>query len=406
MVAPFLPDEEKVAAIRTSLVATGAGIYLDAATAGPLPAETDRAMREWADWELRIGRTGPDAEGEFRARFDEARGTVAAILVAPVERVGLAPGVGLALRAAAGARRWRPGERIVATASLEPPVLAALAELAATVDADFDTVAVPAGASPDATVDALAEAVDGGAALVAVPHVSWLDGSILPMAELAEMAHEAGAWLAVDGSLAAGAIPADVPALGADVYASAGDRWLLGPSGTAAAYLAPTLGEVLPASLDGRSTDSPEGRPTGPHGGDFHRAAVVGLGRSVGWLAMQVGLDWAYSRARRLLGLAADLLGAIPGVTLLAPPDRVGTVLVVRVDGWSAERLREELGRRVYAIVGVVESADAIRVSVGCWNTEEEIRRFAEAVAEASTTGPDRASRPRPPIVVVPADRP
>ena len=45
MVAPFLPDEEKVAAIRAELVATGAGIYLDAATAGPLPNETARAMR-------------------------------------------------------------------------------------------------------------------------------------------------------------------------------------------------------------------------------------------------------------------------------------------------------------------------------------------------------------------------
>ena len=48
VVSPFMPDPEKVAAIRTLLPATGAGIYLNAGTAGPMPAETQRAMDEQA----------------------------------------------------------------------------------------------------------------------------------------------------------------------------------------------------------------------------------------------------------------------------------------------------------------------------------------------------------------------
>jgi len=409
MVAPFLPDEEKVAALRRELVATGAGIYLDAATAGPLPAETDRAMREWADWELRVGRVGPDAEDEFAARCDEARGTLAAILVSPAERVALAPSVGLALRAAASARRWRAGERIVAASSLEAPVLAALAELAATVGADLEMVELSPGAAPDAIVGAIGGAVahraggaggEGAAALVAVPHVSPLDGSLLPVAEVAEMAHRADAWLAVDGSLAVGAIPVDAPSLGADIYATAGDRWLCGPSGTAAVFLGPGL--PIPASLASGGSRVSAGAGVDPA---FHRAAVVGLGRSAGWLAMQVGLEWASSRARRLLELAADLLGAIRGVTLLAPPDRLGAMLAVRLDGWPADRLREELGRRAFAIVGLVESANALRIGIGSWNTEDEIRRVAEALAELAATSPEHASDRRPPIVIVPGER-
>jgi len=401
MVAPFLPDEEKVAAIRKELPATGAGVYLDAATAGPLPAETDRAMREWADWELRVGRAGPDADAEFRARFDEARGTLAAILVAPAERVGLAPSVGLALRIAAGSRQWRPGERIVVASSLERPVLVSLAELAATVGADLETVDLAeegGSGAPAEGIGPAAEALRGplgaGAVLVVAPHVSPHDGSILPVAQLAEAVHRAGAWLAVDGSFAVGAVPVDAPSLGADIYATAGDRWLCGPSGTAAVYVGPWL--TMPSTLTG-------GDGAGPEAG-FHRAAVVGLGRSAGWLAMQVGLDWAYSRARHLVELAADLLRAIPGVTILAPPDRVGALLAVHVDGWPADRLREELGRRAFAIVGLVESAEALRMSIGFWNTEDEIRRFAEALAELTTTTPERVAR-RPPIAIVPAER-
>jgi L-cysteine/cystine lyase len=391
MVAPFLPDEEKVAAIRDALPATGAGIYLDTATAGPLPMETHRAMQEWADWEVRVGRVADEADDEFRARLDEARGVLAAVLVAPIDRVEVAPDVGSAFRAAAAAMRWRRGERIVALSSLEPPVHAALAALAATVGGQLVEVEVPSAAA-DEVVPLIARAVTADATLVAIPHISPVDGTILPVAELAGVAHGAGARIAVDGSLAVGAMAVDALGLGADVYAASGDRWLCGPSGTAAAFVAGDLALSGGADASLRT--------------DLHRAAVVGLGRSAGWLAMQVGLEWASLRARRLLESAAESLLPIPGVTLLAPVERVGTALAFRVAGWPADRLRDELSRRAHAIVGLVRAADAIRVSVGCWNTEEEIGRFSEAVAELAATTPEEAARRRPPLLVLPADRP
>jgi hypothetical protein len=51
-----MPDEAKIAAVREALPATGAGIYLNAGSAGPMPAETARAMAEIAEHELTIGR--------------------------------------------------------------------------------------------------------------------------------------------------------------------------------------------------------------------------------------------------------------------------------------------------------------------------------------------------------------
>ncbi|MCC7017921.1 MAG: hypothetical protein IT564_12030, partial [Rhodospirillales bacterium] len=69
---PFLADEQRVAAIRAALPATGAGIFLDVASAGPLPAETDRALREADEWQLRVGRGGPDHATDAEQRRDEA----------------------------------------------------------------------------------------------------------------------------------------------------------------------------------------------------------------------------------------------------------------------------------------------------------------------------------------------
>ena len=44
-----MPDPEKVTAVREALPATRAGIYLNAGTCGPIPAESQRAMDEQAE---------------------------------------------------------------------------------------------------------------------------------------------------------------------------------------------------------------------------------------------------------------------------------------------------------------------------------------------------------------------
>lgn len=391
MVAPFLPDEEKVAAIRDELPATGAGIYLDTATAGPLPIAADRAMREWADWELRLGRIEPDAAREFQARADEARGTLAAVLVAPIERVSLAPSVGTGLRHAAADASWHARDRVLLASSLEPAVRHELDALAWTVGAEIDVVDPRPGSGVQEIVDAVGDALTPTTRLVAVPHVSPTDGGVLPLADLAERTRSAGAVLAVDGSLAVGAIAVDAPGSGAEIYATAGDRWLCGPSGTAAVFTGGGMAQR---------------RSEVAAGPDLNRTAVVGLGRSAGWLAMQVGLEWASTRARRLLDLAASSLSEVSGLSFVAAPGSSATILSFRLGGWPADRLREELGRRVFALVGVTSSADAVRVSVGCWNTEDEIRRFAAGVAALAATTPEEAERRRPAITVIGGERP
>ena len=69
-----MPDDEKLAAVRAALPAIEAGIYLNAGSVGPMPAETAKAMADLEAWELRTGRAHIDYFEEFLARMDEARG--------------------------------------------------------------------------------------------------------------------------------------------------------------------------------------------------------------------------------------------------------------------------------------------------------------------------------------------
>ena len=58
----------------------------------------------------------------------------------------------------------------------------------------------------------------------------------------------------------------------------------------------------------------------------------------------------------------------------------MATLVSFRIAGWSAAEAAEELSRRTFAIFRTVPALDALRISVGFFNTEDELERFAETV--------------------------
>ena len=234
---------------------------------------------------------------------------------------------------------------------------------------------------------------------MSLSHVSHATGAVLPIAEIAELAHARGALLAVDGAQAAGAIPVDVVALGADLYAIAGQKWLLGPEGTGALYVAPAAIERIRMTyasfwsfeqqdLAGSARPWPTARRFEGTSGINH-SLVVGLARSCGWLSMFVGIDWALERGAALARLTAERLASMPGVTLITPLEAMAGLVTFRVAGWSAQAILDELSARAFVIARVIEDLDAVRFSVGWFNTQEELERALRLVAELASHTPD-----------------
>jgi L-cysteine/cystine lyase len=364
VVAPFLPDAEKLAAVREALPAVSAGIYFDTPRAGPLPAETARSMSDLAGWELATGRAGSDRREEALSRVDEARAAVAAILTTDVDAVALTTGMRDAVSIAAAAIEWRPGDRVLHVGHPDP-------------DLDGGDV-----------LTALDRALQPATRLVVCPHVDAATGARLPIVEIAGLVRDRGALLLVDGSQAAGAIPVTVDDYGADFYAVPSSTWLLGPEGLGALAASDRHRGRLAGVGDGAGTlNAAPTLEAGPFG--FHLPSVVGFGRSCGWLSMYVGLEWIHRRSAELANVAAGRLESIDGVTVLTPREARGTLLTFAVRGWPAELLLEELGARVFAIASVVPSIDAVRIGLGFFNTEDEIDRFADAVALLAAHTPE-----------------
>lgn len=410
MVDPFLPDADKVAALREALPATSAGIYLDTATAGPLPSEIIRAARDAEDWDVRTGRAGDGQREETLQRLDETRAVLAALIGGDPRDLALTHGGPAALAAAAWAVDWWAGDRLVAVDELGEDALAPVVALAGRMGLRLEIVHSGVADDDEALLGRLDGALEPGTRLVAIPHVAPHGGGTWPVSRAAALAHDRGAWLLVDGSHAVGAVPVHAPTLGADLYAFAGHRWLLGPEGTGALWVgerARTAGRVTfggPLGYetllsDGSARLWPDARrfEIGP----FHRPSVVALGRSVGWLEMYLGLSWLHDRVAALTAQVADLLADAPGVTVITPGARRAAIVTFTIRGWSPSEAIEELSKRVFAICSAVSEPEAIRISVGAFNTHEELDRFTGAVTELARHTPETLPR-RPALLVIP----
>jgi L-cysteine/cystine lyase len=398
VVAPLPPDADRLASVRAALPSLDAGIYLNTGSVGPMPAETAAAMNEISAYESSTGRGHPDYFTEMLQRMAEARAAVAAVLVADPADVALTHATTDGMNIGIWSIDWKPGDRAVTTTLEHPAGIGALYNLRDRVGIELGFVDVGMGADAEAILTAFDAAIDERTRLVVVSHVLWASGAVMPIEGIAAIAHARGALLIVDGAQSAGALPVEVAATGADVYAIPAQKWLLGPEGMGAIVVAPGARDRLHPAFGGsfgfETADSRGIAVAWPDArrfemSNYHRPSIVGMARSIGWLSMFVGLDWIYERGRAMAGLAADRLAAIDGVEVVTPRDRMATLVAFRIAGWTPQAALDELSGRVFAIARTVPLIDALRISVGFFTSEAELDRFIGAVELVAAHTPE-----------------
>jgi L-cysteine/cystine lyase len=407
VVAPFSPEPERLAAVRAALPALGASIYLNTGSVGPLPAETATAMEDLARWERDLGRGSPDSIPDVLQRLAEARAAAASVLGTDPANVAVTRSTTDGVNTYVLALDLRPGDEVVTTNQEHPGITGPLA-LAAARGVKVMVADIGDGGDDGRTLAAIEAAITERTRLVAVSHVLFMTGAVLPIAGIAAVAHRHGVPLLVDGAQSAGAIPVAFDALGADAYAIAGQKWLLGPEGTGALAMRPEAIASLTPALGGYFNFESLG-PTGvvlwPDARRFeyafiHRPSVLGFARSIAWLQMFVGLDWVHQRGMGLARTAAERLAGIPGVRVLTPIHQMATLITFTIDGWPAAAAYEELGKRIFAMTRTIDPLGALRISVGFFNTAEEIELVATTIELLAAHTPETLP-PRPTLTIL-----
>lgn len=332
-------------------------IYLDhAATSWPKPPEVLRAMTAFLEEAGgNPGRSGHRLSVAAGRIVYQAREAVAGLLHAPdplavIFTHNATHALNLALHGL-----LQPGDRVVTGGMEHNSVMRPLRALEAT---GVEVMAVPA--SPEGRLDPgdFVRALRSGARLVVLNHASNVVGTIAPAAEVAQVAHAAGALLLLDAAQTAGVLPIDMQAMGLDLLAFTGHKGLQGPPGTGGLVLNLPSGEawrdellrqIHPLLQGGTGSSSvseqqPDHLPDRLECGTPNGAGLAGLAAGIAWLHAR-SLDSLRQHELELTRRLIDGLGDIPGVTLYGPRDAEDRTAVVsfRVEGMSVS----EVGRRL-----------------------------------------------------------
>jgi cysteine desulfurase/selenocysteine lyase len=161
--------------------------------------------------------------------------------------------------------------------------------------------------------------------IVAFPYVSNALGTVNPVAQLAKLAHAAGAAVVVDGAQSTPHLKVDVQALDCEFYALSGHK-MLGPMGSGALVAKPALLEAMPPYHGGgemisRVWDDHSSYNTIPHkfeAGTPNVEAAVGLAAAIDYLE-GVGVERIAEHEQALAAAAIERLTEIEGVTVYGP---------------------------------------------------------------------------------------
>jgi cysteine desulfurase family protein len=257
-------------------------------------------------------------------------------------------------------------------------------------------------ADSDGTIDpdSIRKAIRPKSRLIALTHGSNVLGTIQPIDEVGCIAREQDLLFLVDAAQTAGVVPIDLRQTGIDLLAFPGHKSLLGPTGTGALYVGPRA--AIKAWREGgtggdsSSETQPREFPYFLEGGTPNILGVAGLAAGIAFVREQ-GMAKIHSRETALAQRLCRQLDEMAEYRVFGHRDwsrRVATISFER-DTLTASEIGGILDQAfdiavrpglhcapyIHRSLGTFPEG-TVRVSLGPFNTEEDIDRLAEALVE------------------------
>jgi cysteine desulfurase/selenocysteine lyase len=228
--------------------------------------------------------------------------------------------------------------------------------------------------------------------LVAIAHVSNALGTIVPVREVIEMGHAAGARVLVDGAQAVAHTRLNMMTLDADFYVFSGHK-VYAPTGIGALYGKPEVLEDMPpwqgggnmirdVTFEGSTFQDPPGRF---EAGTGNIADAIGLGAALDYLE-RIGLEGVARYEHDLLEYATCQMLTVPGLRIIGTAPAKASVLSFVLAGYRPEEVGTALNQKGIAVRAGHHCAQPIlrrygfeatvRGSLALYNTSAEVDQF------------------------------
>lgn len=382
-----------IPAIRQQIPALQKTVYLNTGWSGPSPRAVMDQVREWMEYENAEGPTARPVLERHRELVRQARGAIAGLINATPEEISLTQNTTEGLNLVVNGIEWHQGDQVI-TCNLEhPSVLIPAYFLKHRYGVAVKVLEVDPQDDPMAILQRFAAAMTPRTRLLFLSHIQFSCGLRLPAKELANLAHQRGAWILLDGAQAAGHVALDMKDLDCDFYALPGHKWLLGPDGVGGLYVRKELiPELQPSKVGGRAVQSFDRR-----GGFVPRSEGIekfeltttsgplwaGLIAAIEFLR-GIGASAIEERSRALGAYAAEKLAEAPGVTVTSPqhPKTCSGLVTFAVRGREPRAVVESLWERGRVVARPVEWPPGVRFSTAFFNTEGEIDQAVALVGD------------------------
>ncbi|MBO4495837.1 MAG: cysteine desulfurase [Clostridiales bacterium] len=286
-------------------------------------------------------------------------------------------------------------KRHIITSAIEHP--AVLKPCLALEREGYKVTVLPVDKEGLVSPDSLAKALTPDTALVSVMLGNNEIGTIEPIAELCKLVHSQGALFHTDAVQAVGTIPVDITALGVDLLSFSAHKFY-GPKGVGGLYV--RKGTLLPSFIDGGAQESNH------RAGTENLPGIVGMARALELAVSGLSETDASIRTLReiLIREVLDLTPqarfnghrtqCLPGIANFTFPGEDGERLLLMLNyegfacsGGAACSSRNAEVSHVLTSIGLSkeEAKSSLRVSIGAFNSEEEIYRFVSALEKLLT---------------------
>ncbi|MCM2132075.1 cysteine desulfurase [Larsenimonas sp. GH3-8] len=375
-------------------------VYLDNAATTQTP---EPVLEAWNDYFRRynanIHRGLHTLADEATAAFEQARDTVREFLnAARVEEIIFTRGTTEAINLVAntwGRANLREGDEVMISAMEHHSNIVPWQMLATSLGITVKVIPVDQRGVLD--MQAYQALFTERTRLVAVTHVSNALGTINPIREMADIAHDHGALILVDGAQAVAHARVDVTEMDVDFYAFSGHK-IYGPTGIGALYGRYELLDAMPPWQGGGEMISRVSFDDGttfaapPHkfeAGTPAIAEAVALDRAIRWLT-SLHFDLVSDWEQRLLTHATERMQSIDGLSIIGQaPEKCGVISFV-VEGAHSQDIGLLIDQFGVAIRTGHHCAQPLlrsfgldatcRASFGVYNTLEEVDAFVDAL--------------------------
>jgi len=260
---------------------------------------------------------------------------------------------------------------------------------------------IPVDDSGQVLLDEYRKLLNDRTRIVSVTQVSNALGTVVPVKEIVEMAHRAGAKALVDGAQSVSHMRVDVQAIDADFFVFSGHK-VFGPTGIGVVYGKRAILEDMPPWQGGgnmiadvtfeRTVFQPP--PNRFEAGTGNIADAVGLGAALDYVT-RIGIENIARYEHDLLAYATSVLQPVPGVRLIGTAKDKASVLSFVLKGYETEEVGQALNEEGIAVRSGHHCAQPIlrrfgveatvRPSLAFYNTCDEVDALVSVVRRLST---------------------